>query len=55
MGRCVCVSTCAFIREGKAHFVGIDIAYDSSNEAIDATCKSPQAIHTETDMPYKKP
>lgn len=33
----------------------MDSAYDSSNEAIDAACKSPQAIHIETDMPYKKP
>lgn len=49
------MSPCAFIREGKAHSVGMDIAYDSSNEAIDAACKSPQAIHTETDMPCKKP
>lgn len=54
MGRCVCEHLC-LIGEGKAHFVGTDIAYDSPNEAIDATCKLPQAIHTETDMPYKKP
>lgn len=54
MGACVYVSPCAFIGKGKVHSVGMDIAYDSSNEAIDAACKSPQAIHTETDMPYKK-
>lgn len=35
----VCVSPCAFIGEGKAHSLGMNIAYDSSDEAIDAAGK----------------